>query len=392
MFLGFQLFFIFRFNYETEMVYGSVVHKKVDAFGVIFKDEQIIDCCDDGRISVNMFRDGDHVAGNSIIVYKYSSEDDIKNLEKIKKIDEKIENLKQMQGFSSSKNQSFGGLNKQIYRNYFGFIDCLQNGDCQSVFAIKNKMIDCFNQRQILMGKISNFNESIANLKNERNETSRLVSSNPKAVVTPVTGYFVGSIDGFESKCGLEAAESFDVDRLKRLYYHIDSTGFENSKLGSKIIVDPVIYFKAFLPRILYFECEIGKRYCLKLDQIGEDFEAELKDFRMDPDGNFGLATFELDGMTRKLASLRKTKAEFNYKDYYGLKVSKVAIRTNDEGKPGVFVLIGSSIKFKLIDILAEDVDFVVSKIHDDDDSYLREFDEVVVKGKNLYNRRRIKK
>lgn len=390
-FLALHIFLSFDLKYQTEVAYCSTISKKINTCGVIFKNEKILNYCKNNEILKNIYRDGSHVAANSKISKKYYKESDIENLEKIKKLDDKINSLEKIQKSAKTSEQNLNDLNNQVYSTYFDLNEALKQNNYQSYFKLKNKIIDCFNKKQLLIGKVKDFNDSIKNLKKQRASISNLISSyEPKTIKTPIAGYICSKIDGFEEECSLEKVKNLNSNQLEELY-NCCCKNKNNFSLGNKIIYDPQVFLKVLLPSESSFDGNVGSMFVLNLQQINEEFDAELIDFNLGKNGQKGLATFEINSMTEKLASLRKSKVEINFKNYYGLKINKSAVRKNEQNETGVYVKIGSFLKFKLVDILTENDDFIISKIHDENENYVRELDEVVIKGKDLYNRKKIK-
>ena len=384
-----QFYLQMRFQLETEVVNSETFMKKIDVLGVLFKDEQVLNYGDCKNALVrNVYSDGEKVARNAEVARKYVSELDIKNLDNLKKIDEKILNLGEIQKIGLY-GKNLGGLNKQIYSNYFELLNCLKTSDGKIISTVKDNIIKGLNQKQILIGKVKDFNLSIENLKKKKLAISKLVSSNYKSIATPVSGYFVGSVDGFEQTCCLEKSKEFDGEKLRKLFEFVDETKKVKNCVG-KMIINPRIFFKVVFPNSVYIDFKVGSQCTLKFEQTGDEILSELIDFDFGLNKNECVATFEIDCITSQLASLRKSHAQVSFNNYYGLKLNKLAIRKNKENKLGVYVLVGSSLKFKLIDILIEDRNFVISKIHEDNNVYLKELDRVVVKGKNLYDGKRI--
>lgn len=394
--LVWQFYLQIKFQFETEVVHSSEVKKEINVLGVIFKDEHILDYGNDSAIVKNMFKDGERVSRYSEVAKKYASESEIKNLDDLKKMDEKINSLSELQK-SNLSNQSFGSLNKQIYGNYFELLNCLKIADGQALLRVKDKIVNNFNKRQLLTGKVKDFRKTIENLKKERASIAKSVSLKYKSIYTPYAGYFVNSVDGFEKQCSLNKINEFDASGLKELCNLIekcDSTKNNVEKINEvgKIIVNPRIIFKALMPKSFYIDFKVGSQCWVKFEQTGEELLAKLIDFNFDLNKGDSVATFEISCVTNKLASMRKSRANVSFNKYYGLKLNKSAIRKNNYNQLGVYVLVGASLRFKLIDILVEDKDFVISKIHDEDNAYLKELDEIVVKGKDLYERKKIKK
>jgi hypothetical protein len=88
--------------------------------------------------------------------------------------------------------------------------------------------------------------------------------------------------------------------------------------------------------------------------------------------------------MNAELASLRSASMTVVNKEYSGLYIPKKAQRVIDS-KRGVYVLSGMQIKFKPIEIVYTGDNYIICK-KSDEDGALRLYDQVVVKGKNLYD------
>ena len=71
--------------------------------------------------------------------------------------------------------------------------------------------------------------------------------------------------------------------------------------------------------------------------------------------------------------------------EYSGLKVPTKAIRFVD-GKTGVFVISGMTLKFVTVDVLYRTDEYIICDKKASNESVLRLYDEVVVKGKKLYD------
>ena len=70
---------------------------------------------------------------------------------------------------------------------------------------------------------------------------------------------------------------------------------------------------------------------------------------------------------------------------YSGLKLPAKAMRFKDE-KAGVFVRSGMTIKFVEVNVVYKTDEYFICEQQVSNDSVLRLYDDVVVKGKNLYD------
>ena len=83
---------------------------------------------------------------------------------------------------------------------------------------------------------------------------------------------------------------------------------------------------------------------------------------------------------------LREQSADITFASYSGLRVPKDAVRVDEKGQPGVYVLEGASAKWKPITILHDNGESYVVKLDKTSTDNLWPGDEVIVNAKNLYD------
>ena len=89
--------------------------------------------------------------------------------------------------------------------------------------------------------------------------------------------------------------------------------------------------------------------------------------------------------MNSELASMRSGPMTVVKKEYSGLKVPKNTLRVVDS-KRGVYVLTGMQIKFVEVNVLFSNDSYIICEKQTEDENVLRLYDEVVTRGKNLYD------
>ena len=94
---------------------------------------------------------------------------------------------------------------------------------------------------------------------------------------------------------------------------------------------------------------------------------------------------FACNEMNTELASMRSGPMTVVSKTYSGLKVSRKALRKLDSNKTGVYVISGMQAKFVEVEIIYSNDEFMICKKNDADGN-LKLYDQVVVKGKNMYD------
>ena len=386
----YQVYLKLTFNYETTIVRSDVMEKKAEGIGVIFKDELVIDFSEYSGIVKNNFCNGARVAVKSEVARAYASQDDILKIKQLDTLDKEINALNEAQNPGSLQDMNIKVINKQMNCKYYDLMRNLQKDNLDNIKETKDEITMLFNKRQILTNQIDDFNGTISKLASEKNNIDKTISCRPKSIITPVAGYFVDHTDGYEDMCSLKLADNFGVEELNQLCQECQNNCAKNN--AGKVITKPQLLFKMVLPTKSVSDIKLGSECKIKLEESGEEITAKLAKLDLNWNSEQSLVTFQIDVMTERLSSVRSSKAEVIFNTYRGIKVPKTAIRNNDEGDVGVYSLNNVSMKFKKVDILFEDENSVLCSLHlDDTVNYLRDFDKIIVQGKDLYDNKPIR-
>ncbi len=369
---------------------SDVMEKKAEGIGVIFKDEVVLNSSEYSGIVKNNFCNGARVAAKSEVAKSYTTQDDISKIKQVDILDKEISALNEAQNPGSLQDMNIKTINKQMNCNYYELIRTLKNGNLNTIKETKDQMTMLFNKKQIITNQVTDFNDTIAKLSSEKNNVNKTISSKPKSIITPVSGYFVDYIDGYEDRCLLKLADNFNAEQLNQLYNECQK-GCSRNNVG-KVITNSLLIFKVVLPTRSVSDVKLGSECKIKFEEAGEEVTAKLTKLDLDWNSEQSVATFKIDVMTERLSSIRFSKAEIVFRTYRGVKVPKTAIRNNDEGEVGVYSLNNVSMQFKKVDILFEDENNVLCVSRSDDTSaYLRDFDKIITQGKDLYDNKPIR-
>ena len=94
---------------------------------------------------------------------------------------------------------------------------------------------------------------------------------------------------------------------------------------------------------------------------------------------------FSCQQLNGELSSIREGEITIVNKTYKGLRLSKKDLRVVD-GVTGVYTVSGLKLKFVPVNVIYSTEDFIICEQKRSEDTVLRLYDEVVVKGKGLYD------
>ena len=387
----FQIYLKFTNNYETYIISISKIERKCDASGIIFKDEVVLDFGNETIIK-NLHKDGTRVGIDSKIAQIYKTKEDALKYEQISILEEELEDLKKSRDDKLMKNLDFVGLDRQINTSYDKLLEDINERKISNINEDKRKLTSYLNTKDVIVNKKTDFEKSILRISDEIENIQKTMNM-PKKIVSKHSGYFVGSVDGFEETCSIKSVDDLNLEEFREFSKKISNKKQIDQK-KVKIITSPKILFKAIVPTKKIVNRNINRKFKIKFKETGQEVEGYLQDIILKYDQEYGIAIFEIYDMTEKLASLRKSDAEIVFEELYGFKIPKEAVKVNEKNETGVYVADLAKMKFKNINIVFEDENFVICSRDPKDISlsskYIKNFDRVILKGKNLYDNKRI--
>jgi len=265
-----------------------------------------------------------------------------------------------------------------INQGFIGALNGFSSGRRETETNL-TELLTLINKRQLVTGKAENFNARINALNSEINALKSKYQGAQKKVVSDYSGYFVSAADGYE---GL--IKTTDVDTLTPEVLRGLAPGGERDG-AVKVITDYQWYIAMVTDGSRASLLTEGTEVRLK---IPEAFETEMpaEIYKINKPGGTGDAVVILkcSQMSEKLASIRTPEVQILLKKYTGLRVSTTAVRKVD-GKTGVFLRIGTKVKFCKVKIIYSASGYSVCEQSDyNKKDVLHLYDEVITEGKDL--------
>lgn len=144
----------------------------------------------------------------------------------------------------------------------------------------------------------------------------------------------------------------------------------------------------------------MGSWVKLRFEASADTYDAEITDIRDEGNPEQSIIIMSCSQFNQELVQHRCETVEIIRGDYRGLKVPRESIRfkdvieevTDESGDTentseevvnckGVNIMKGEQIEFKKIDVIYEGSDYVLSAVHEDDNSYLSLYDDIMIEG-----------
>ena len=391
---------------DVEEAVSTTVYDVINTDGFIIKNEKYITNDDDGVLAFNVL-DGEDISAGQVIADIYNNEKDAVSRQQIKAIDEQIDSLRSLSETYYKDSISLETANSNIDNSLYSIIDNVNNGNFSDAKTESRELLLSICERQMITGNVRDFSAKISQLESRKSELESGCGESLGSVTSDKSGYFVSSVDGYENTFDYSEVDKLSLDDLKK-----PKKSKVPSNVVGKVITEPDWYIACkvsgddtvTLAKLL----NSGETIYVNMPSVTtEKIPVKIHSINQKSKQDDGVLVLTCDYMSGNISDIRSEKVEITTISYSGLKVAKRAIHEDyvtkitkdkkgnksvDKKKvQGVYVLHGSELRFKEICISYSGSDFVLCNPNPEEgrlfaDETLLLYDQVVIKGDNLYD------
>ena len=376
-----QLVSIFYKPISTESAYFYTARNGFDITGVIIRNETLITNSKDGVLHF-MNLDGSRISKGGTIANIYSDENASITLSQIDSVKSEISDIESIISQNNIEAANLDVANANVNNKLNSLIFSSAAGDFLSVTHNSEQLLTALNKRQAVLGETTDFTSQLSTLKAELNSLEASLTNPIGKIKASKSGYFISKTDGYEKTLNVEDLSTLTPDFLNNL----KRTQHKENVIG-KIVSDYEWYIAANVSINDSVNFKEGDTLSIHTSVNSSPvLSASVKKINIADDGNGAVMVFACSDMNSELATMRSGTMTVVKQEYSGLRVPKKAIRMVDS-KRGVFVVSGIEIKFVPVKIVYTGDDFFLCE-KSTNEGALRLYDQVVVKGKNLYDKK----
>lgn len=365
---------------KTETAVFSDMSDGLNITGVIIRNETLVSAGDSGVLHF-IIGDGNRVAKDGVIANIYDSESASIILERIDSVNGKIADIEEMLSLNNLEAADLDMINARVSKNLNNLIICGGNGNYDSFSDKSDELLSAYNRRQAAMGETADFSAQLSALKAEKDQLTASLPAAKGTLGAEKSGYFVSKADGYETVLTCENPESITPEYLNG----IKAEAVGENTVG-KIVSDYEWYIAAEVSVNESLNFKEGDALTIYTSvKSYPKLPVTVKKINISESSGGAVVLFACNDMNSELASMRTGPMTVVKKEYSGLKVPTSARRVVDS-KLGVYVLTGMQVKFVEVKVLFTDGDYMICEKQTSDGNVLRLYDEVIVKGKNLYD------
>lgn len=374
---------VYSSAYKPITTVSAEYYTAVEGFqinGVIIREEKIITSGTSGALHF-ILSDGERVAKGGVVANVYSNSGASVTVNRIEQLKSRIADIEEMQSYNDVEAADITLVNNKVNNSLNTMLRGVAAGNFSNFESDSAELLTNISRRQMITGEQTDFSERLTELKNELDSLNASLPQPVGSITTDASGYFVSGIDGYENVLTCENIDGLTPEYLDS----IKADAVPDGAIG-KIVSGYTWYIAAKLNISDSIKYKTGDRLTLKttlkstpeLDVTVEKINASQQDDTV-------VIIFSCQQMNSELASIRNGSMTIINNTYSGLKIPTKALRFQNE-KTGVFVRSGMTVKFVGVNVIYRTDEYIICEQQVSNESVLRLYDDVIVKGKRLYD------
>ncbi len=367
--------------YKTEIALNRDMQSIIKTEAFIVRDETYITTDNSGGTVVSIAEDGKRVSSGDNVAVVFPSSESAATYVRMKELEKEIEYYSQLKNRVGIGTNTPASYSKLIDEACIEFITTSRETIGSDFDESLTDLRDAITARQLAVGTELSVDAKLAEL---QAELITLSSGNAeyKTIASPNSGYYIGSVDGYEKSVDYRKVTDLSCEEIEAL---LNSKKQDTpANVMGKLVDEFDWYFVCAVPYNESGSIEAGKTVKVNIPNTAVGTIECTVMHKGEKEGDKVAVVIKCNLMNRNLANLRIHNVEIIVDDYMGIKISNDAIR-EVEGEKGVYVQRGNIIQFRKINIIysAEDYSVVESVA---DSAYLQQYDSVITQGVDLYD------
>ena len=397
-YFGASLASYFTDPFSTTVAYTYTEDHAITVTGYVVREEKVLD--ESGDLVYYSRREGERVSKGGSVALLYSSAEALRTANDLRELEHRMEQLLYARSLAGSI-QSTVSLDDEVCDALTDFHAARASGNIRTVTDASRSVRAAVLRYNYAYTGTDELDRAIASLQQEIDALAQTVGGAVTNVRAPRSGLFSSLVDGYEAVLTPESLENMTpADYLSLKPYGVNSLG--------KMVYGLKWYFVTLVPAEDAKEISTGDRVGLRF-QAGLDLDLKLTVERIsgEEDGQC-LVVLSSDENLGLTTLLRHQTAQIVFESYSGLRVPRSAVRIvwetvlDEEGQPvlnadgsekrrqvyGVYCLWGSMARFKRVNILWQEDEFMIVESAQAGDTMrcLRPGDQVITAAEDLYD------
>lgn len=379
-YLGYQIYSANHDAIKTEYALDYTYHQSMTLKGFFIRDEQPLTASVGGVVGYCQ-PSGTKVPAGHIVAKVFSNSDQAAVQAQIDAIDDTIAGISGLQTAGTQLTADVQLLDTRINQSMNTLLSITDSGSVTGYDIAVGNLIQLLNKKQITLGTAGDFTAYLSELNAKKASLEASLQSYSQ-VTAPNAGYFVNGSDNCVSSIDYDNVTDLTLSQLNQAL----NTEVKPSGGIGRIVNTNEWYMAAIADQSITQIIQLNGLVEISVPLISDEvYSCEIVAMNVDYATNQTVLVLKCSQFNEKIANARIEEVQLRMNTYQGLRVNQSAVRIVD-GITGVYVVDGIAATFKPIDIMYSDTDFVICKYDASHTKGLKQYDEVIVGGGDLYD------
>lgn len=332
------------------------------------------------EITTLLVSEGERVSGGQALATGYRDEDAQARQTQIEELEHQLEQLEYAGSYSGDAADQ-AQLDNQIQSTLEDMSRYIARRDMNSISdhsaSLKGLILrrsSSDEDNQAMDARIQELTQQLEQLRSDS-------SADTRTMVATGSGYFSGSVDGFEQVLTPQILETISIRQLDQ----IEPREISENAVG-KLITSSTWYYVTAVDADLVSELDVGDQVSVRFSALAQN-ELTMTVSRLgEEEQGQRLLVLSCDRYMQDVTLLRTQSADVVFSSFTGLRVPKEAVRVTEEQKTGVYILEGNNAVWKYVTLLYDNSESYVVVLDKSSTDNLWPGDEIIVGVKDLYN------
>lgn len=392
-FVVYQIFASLYNPISTEIVTSLETTDGINITGVIIREETLVHNTQSGTMHFET-QDSERVAKDGVIANVFGTAEQSYAATEIEKIENEIKNIEEIQKYNDLNAVDIDLINNKMYSSLNSIICLAQTGKFSGVTEHKESLLTLINRKQIATGVAVDFTSQLAELNSRLTSLRSQLGAPVGSIKAEKAGYFLSVTDGYEKVLTTDKISEITPEFLENLSPEKN----EDSSVIGKLVSDYTWYIAANVSINDSLQFKTGDTLKILTQTSGfPEITVTVERVNMSVSEDKAVVIFSCNQVSSELSNIRSATMTVVKNTYSGLRVSSKALRFKGSGgdEPdgttdstpvtGVYVVTGMTARFVPVNIIYSSDGYAICEASSEDGS-LKLYDEIIVKGKNIYD------
>lgn len=332
------------------------------------------------EITTLMVSEGDRVSSGQSIATGYDSEDAQARQARIDQIDNELEQLEHARAYSSDA-AGQAELETDLESQLLAVSRAYARHDMNTVEDRSATIKGLVLRHSASDQELDAISQRILALQSERQSLSAQAGSDTQPVTALQSGYFSGTVDGYENLLTPDTLKALTVEQLESM----EPEDVDDHAIG-KLITSSTWYYITTVDETLVQDVRRGKTLPVSFVSAFYDALPMTVEHLSEPQNGKQVLILSCDRYLQDVTLLREQSADIVFTSYSGLRVPKEAIRVDENRRTGLYILEAGAAEWKYVDLLHDNGESYVVKLDMSSTDNLWPGDEIILTAEELYD------